>query len=103
MNGTGDTFYCKSESIGELLQRKGKISKKDSKNVRISELNAYSLLCRTIQDPRSQRLTWYKPPLSVLVIKKIFDAEVIGPYLELITWLVEVTHSAQLPRITFDA
>ncbi len=47
--------------------------------------------CRTIQDPRSQRLTWYKPPLSVLVIKKIFDAAIIKPYVELVTWLVEVS------------
>ena len=52
------------------------------------------LFCRTIQDPRSQRLTWYKPPLSVLVIKKIFDADVIEPYLELVTWLVEVSLSS---------
>ena len=96
-------FIVNQKTLANYFNEKGKSVKKASKNIRISELNVYSLLCRTIQDPRSQRLTWYKPPLSVLVIKKIFDAEVIGPYLELITWLVEVTHSAQLPRIAFDA
>ena len=43
---------------------------------------------RTIQDPASQRLTWYKPPLTVLVIKKVRDAQVIQPFLQLIHWLI---------------
>ncbi|XP_069953594.1 uncharacterized protein [Cherax quadricarinatus] len=42
---------------------------------------------RTIQDPASQRLTWYKPPLSVLVIKKVRDAQVIQPFIQLVKWL----------------
>lgn len=46
-----------------------------------------SAMVMTIQDPASQRLTWYKPPLSVLVIKKIRDALVIQPFIELVKWL----------------
>ena len=45
---------------------------------------------RTIQDPASQRLTWYKPPLSVLVIKKVRDALVISPFIQLVKWFIEV-------------
>ena len=45
---------------------------------------------RTIQDASRQRLTWSKPPLSVLVIKKIQDRSVIAPFLELIRWLIWV-------------
>ena len=44
----------------------------------------------TIQDPASQRLTWYKPPLSVLVIKKVRDALVISPFIQLVKWFIEV-------------
>ncbi|RXG67741.1 NAD kinase [Armadillidium vulgare] len=44
-------------------------------------------LFKTIQDPASQRLTWYKPPLSVLVIKKARDAQVVQPFLQLVKWL----------------
>lgn len=44
----------------------------------------------TIQDPASQRLTWYKPPLTVLVIKKVRDAAVISPFIQLVTWFTEV-------------
>ena len=44
--------------------------------------------CRTIQDPASQRLTWYKPPLSVLVIKKVRDASVIPPFISLVKWFI---------------
>lgn len=43
---------------------------------------------RTIQDPASQRLTWYKPPLTVLVIKKVRDAAVIQPFVDLVKWLI---------------
>ncbi|GLH04834.1 NAD kinase like protein [Gryllus bimaculatus] len=43
----------------------------------------------TIQDPASQRLTWYKPPLTVLVIKKVRDAAVLQPFVQLVTWLIE--------------
>ena len=43
---------------------------------------------RTIQDPASQRLTWYKPPLTVLVIKKVRDAAVIPPFIQLVKWFI---------------
>ena len=44
---------------------------------------------RTIQDPASQRLTWYKPPLTVLVIKKVRDVSVLQPFVQLVKWLTE--------------
>lgn len=47
-----------------------------------------SAMVMTIQDPASQRLTWYKPPLSVLVIKKVRDAQVIQPFIQLVKWLI---------------
>uniref|UniRef100_A0A8C5E3K5 NAD(+) kinase n=1 Tax=Gouania willdenowi TaxID=441366 RepID=A0A8C5E3K5_GOUWI len=43
-----------------------------------------------IQDPASQRLTWNKPPKSVLVIKKIRDAGLLQPFKELCMFLTEV-------------
>ncbi|XP_034732468.1 NAD kinase isoform X2 [Etheostoma cragini] len=43
-----------------------------------------------IQDPASQRLTWNKPPKSVLVIKKIQDASLLQPFKELCMFLTEV-------------
>ncbi|XP_074536957.1 NAD kinase [Halichoeres trimaculatus] len=43
-----------------------------------------------IQDPASQRLTWNKPPKSVLVIKKIRDASLHEPFKELCIFLTEV-------------
>ncbi|XP_050308463.1 NAD kinase-like isoform X2 [Anthonomus grandis grandis] len=48
-----------------------------------------TVVYRTIQDPASQRLTWYKPPLTVLVIKKVRDASVYSPFITLIRWLIE--------------
>lgn len=51
-----------------------------------------SAMVMTIQDPASQRLTWYKSPLSVLVIKKVRDAMVIPPFLQLVTWLTQEKH-----------
>lgn len=45
---------------------------------------------RTIQDPASQRLTWYKPPLTVLVIKKVRDASILPPFVQLVNWLIQV-------------
>ena len=47
-----------------------------------------SAMVMTIQDPASQRLTWYKPPLTVLVIKKVRDAAVIPPFIQLVKWFV---------------
>lgn len=44
-----------------------------------------------IQDPASQRLTWYKPPLTVLVIKKK-DCQVLPPFVQLVEWLVQEKH-----------
>nr|CAH7738880.1 unnamed protein product [Callosobruchus chinensis] len=51
-----------------------------------------SSMVMTIQDPASQRLTWYKPPLTVLVIKKARDAAVLSPFVQLIQWLIEEKH-----------
>ncbi|XP_030768014.1 NAD kinase-like isoform X2 [Sitophilus oryzae] len=48
-----------------------------------------SAMVMTIQDPASQRLTWYKPPLTVLVIKKVRDAAVYLPFVQLVQWLIE--------------
>ncbi|XP_019893613.1 NAD kinase isoform X3 [Musca domestica] len=45
-----------------------------------------------IQDPASQRLTWYKPPLTVLVIKKVRDSTVMAPFVQLVEWLVQEKH-----------
>ncbi|XP_042336204.1 NAD kinase isoform X2 [Sceloporus undulatus] len=45
-----------------------------------------------IQDPGSQRLTWNKPPKSVLVIKKIRDASLLQPFKELCIYLTEVNN-----------
>ncbi|XP_037940895.1 NAD kinase-like isoform X2 [Teleopsis dalmanni] len=45
-----------------------------------------------IQDPASQRLTWYKPPLTVLVIKKVRDCTVLSPFVQLVEWLVQEKH-----------
>ncbi|KAF4520378.1 hypothetical protein B566_EDAN012883 [Ephemera danica] len=48
-----------------------------------------SAMVMTIQDPASQRLTWYKPPLTVLVIKKVRDASVLPPFVQLVHWLIK--------------
>ncbi|XP_028158227.1 NAD kinase-like isoform X2 [Ostrinia furnacalis] len=47
-----------------------------------------SAMVMQIQDPASQRLTWYKPPLTVLVIKKVHDATILAPFVQLVHWLV---------------
>ncbi|KAH8384837.1 hypothetical protein KR093_009664 [Drosophila rubida] len=47
-----------------------------------------SAMVMQIQDPASQRLTWYKPPLTVLVIKKK-DSLVLLPFVQLVEWLVQ--------------
>jgi hypothetical protein len=53
-----------------------------------------SLFChsfsRTIPDPAIQRLTWSKPPVSVLVIKKILDDTIFDPFRRLLRWLLQV-------------
>ncbi|XP_017001165.1 NAD kinase isoform X2 [Drosophila takahashii] len=48
-----------------------------------------SAMVMQIQDPASQRLTWYKPPLTVLVIKKVSDASVLAPFVQLVDWLLQ--------------
>ncbi|KAL4221624.1 hypothetical protein ACF0H5_019881 [Mactra antiquata] len=45
---------------------------------------------RTIPDPGSQKLNWHKQPLTVLVVKKIYDEAVLEPFRDLISWLIEV-------------
>ncbi|KAI8439265.1 hypothetical protein MSG28_013102 [Choristoneura fumiferana] len=47
-----------------------------------------SAMVMQIQDPASQRLTWYKQPLTVLVIKKVHDATILTPFVQLVHWLV---------------
>lgn len=47
------------------------------------------VFCRQIQDPASQRLTWYKAPLAVLVIKKARDHTVLPPFIQLVEWLIK--------------
>lgn len=51
--------------------------------------NLINFLYRQIQDPASQRLTWYKPPLAVLVIKKVRDSAVLPPFVQLVEWLIQ--------------
>ncbi|XP_037075863.1 NAD kinase-like isoform X1 [Pollicipes pollicipes] len=48
-----------------------------------------SAMVMTIQDPASQRLTWYKAPMAVLVIKKVRDPTVLPPFMELVDWLTD--------------
>ncbi|XP_071506357.1 NAD kinase-like isoform X2 [Diadema antillarum] len=40
-----------------------------------------------VTDPSSQRLVWKSTPLSVLIIKKIYDTSVIEPFKQMTTWL----------------
>lgn len=42
----------------------------------------------TIQDPASQRLTWYKGPMVVLVVRKVRDSTVVPPFIQLLQWLI---------------
>lgn len=51
-----------------------------------------SAMVMQIQDPASQRLTWYKPPLAVLVIKKVRDSTVLSPFIQLVEWLIQEKH-----------
>merc|ERR1719479_632531 len=56
----------------------------------------------TIQDPASQRLTWYKPPLTVLVIKKVHDAMVIPPFIQLVSWFTEQKRMVVFVQTSLD-
>uniref|UniRef100_A0A673GGS2 NAD(+) kinase n=1 Tax=Sinocyclocheilus rhinocerous TaxID=307959 RepID=A0A673GGS2_9TELE len=51
--------------------------------------NLIAMLCEHIQDPASQRLTWNKPPKSVLIIKKIRDTSLLQPFKELCIFLTQ--------------
>ncbi|KAK6175253.1 hypothetical protein SNE40_013755 [Patella caerulea] len=42
-----------------------------------------------IPDPSSQKLSWAKPPLSVLVVRKLYDADITYPFKDLVVWLIE--------------
>ncbi|MCJ8731932.1 hypothetical protein PDJAM_G00204830 [Pangasius djambal] len=42
-----------------------------------------------IQDPVSQRLVWNKPPVNVLVIRKIRDENLLEPFKELCSFLIQ--------------
>ncbi|XP_052821232.1 NAD kinase-like isoform X2 [Mya arenaria] len=52
--------------------------------------NPVTGLIMTIPDPGSQKLNWHKAPLTVLVVKKIYDESVLGPFKNLIAWLIKV-------------
>ncbi|XP_072888550.1 NAD kinase-like isoform X2 [Hemitrygon akajei] len=54
-----------------------------------SEMRPFAWTERHIQDPASQRLTWNKPPRSILVIKKIQDDRLLQPFKELCIFLME--------------
>uniref|UniRef100_A0A8C9T3I8 NAD(+) kinase n=1 Tax=Scleropages formosus TaxID=113540 RepID=A0A8C9T3I8_SCLFO len=43
-----------------------------------------------IQDPASQRLTWNKSPVNVLVVRKVRDQSLLEPFKELCKFLIEV-------------
>lgn len=45
-----------------------------------------------IQDPASLRLTWNKPPVNVLVIRKIRDETLLEPFKELCRFLIQERH-----------
>lgn len=61
-------------------------------NLRVNNVRKYNK-CEYLQkDPASQRLTWYKPPLAVLVIKKVRDSTVLSPFVQLVEWLIQEKH-----------
>lgn len=43
----------------------------------------------TIPDPGSQKLNWNKPPLTVLVIKKMHDENALSAFTQLVKWLIQ--------------
>lgn len=47
-----------------------------------------SAMVMTIQDPASQKLSWNRSPLTVLVVKKVRDPLVIPPFIEILKWLI---------------
>lgn len=68
-----------------------RIRTRHNKNLCLFNGRAVLSMCpRHIQDPASQRLTWNKPPVNVLVIRKIRDESLVEPFKELCRFLVEV-------------
>uniref|UniRef100_A0A3Q3FC36 NAD(+) kinase n=1 Tax=Labrus bergylta TaxID=56723 RepID=A0A3Q3FC36_9LABR len=53
------------------------------------QVASWSAMPLHIQDPASQRLTWNKSPVNVLVIRKIRDESLVEPFKELCRFLVE--------------
>ncbi|KAJ8274396.1 hypothetical protein COCON_G00090210 [Conger conger] len=49
-----------------------------------------------IQDPANQRLTWNKPPVNVLVIRKIRDETLLEPFKELCRFLIQLGQTIHL-------
>lgn len=50
----------------------------------------WNVCFRTIPDPGSQKLNWHKPPLTVLVIKKMHDENALSAFTQLVKWLIQV-------------
>ena len=88
---------CVSDWFQSVLYDKGSVS--SIRPVSYQNLRLRLPTSRHIQDPASQRLTWNKPPKSVLVIKKIRDAGLLQPFKDLCTFLTEVGPSAEPPWV----
>ena len=56
----------------------------------VTHVIVFFSISRTIPDPGSQKLNWHKAPLTVLVVKKIYDESILDPFKEVIAWLIEV-------------
>ncbi|XP_069698330.1 NAD kinase-like isoform X12 [Periplaneta americana] len=86
-------FSLKPESVPETLERRRTRSLNAPSPIQqfgpCGRIMKNSAMVMTIQDPASQRLTWYKPPLTVLVIKKVRDVSVLQPFVQLVKWLIE--------------
>ncbi|XP_045163575.1 NAD kinase-like isoform X1 [Mercenaria mercenaria] len=89
-------FREKSQSSNTLICKPGKrdvvvpkVEVEKSSQVIEARPKSHHFLW-TIPDPGSQKLNWHKPPLTVLVVKKIYDEAVLGPFKDLIQWLIEV-------------
>ncbi|XP_069119384.1 uncharacterized protein [Argopecten irradians] len=72
--------------------KKGKKCEEESlcpKYETICTNGSYQYTVWTIPDPRNQKLTWNKPPLTVLVVKKLFDDGALSAFLSLVIWLIK--------------
>lgn len=57
----------------------------------------------TIPDPGSQKLNWHKPPLTVLVIKKMHDENALSAFTQLVKWLIQEKNMAvYVEKAVFD-